>query len=219
MAVSEAQRKSNSIGYIKTFLHNIIKSIGAALLISIVSYCNLICTNKFVGAFLFSFGLIIICKFGFNLFTGMAGYVKLKNISSFFVAIITNLVFTFAFGLIMSYNTQATTKAIEICNAKMSIGLLNLFISSVFCGIMIFIGVEYYKQYFSFIGILFAIPIFVICGFDHAVADTFYYAVAGQYDVRDLIPMLIIVVGNIIGSTVMRFILFTLIKNINNRQY
>ena len=206
MAVSEAQRKSNSFRNIKTLPNNILKSIGASLLISIVSYCNLICTNKFIGAFLFSFGLIIICKFGLSLFTGMAGYITTKNIPPFFVAITINLIFTFILGRIMSYNTQATAKAIEIYNSKINMNILDLFISSIFCGMMIYIGVEYYKRHSSFLGILFAIPIFVICGFDHAVADTFYYSIVGQYDIKDLILLTIVVIGNIIGSNLVRFI-------------
>ena len=206
MAVSEAQRKSNGLRHIKIISNDIFKSIGASLLISIVSYCNLICTNKFIGAFLFSFGLIIICNFGLSLFTGMAGYITTKNIPPFAVAITINLLFTFILGKIMSYNTQATAKAIEIYNSKINMSILDLFVSSIFCGMMIYIGVEYYKRHSSFLGILFAIPIFVICGFDHAVADTFYYSIVGQYDIKDLILLAIVVIGNIIGSNLVRFI-------------
>ena len=88
--------------------------------------------------------------------------------------------------------------------APLAAGLL--FVSSIFCGMMIYIGVEYYKRHSSFLGILFAIPIFVICGFDHAVADTFYYSIVGQYDIKDLILLAIVVIGNIIGSNLVRFI-------------
>ncbi len=112
----------------------------------------------------------------------------------------------------MSYNAQAVTRATEICSAKLNMSLLSLFISSVFCGIMIYLGVEYYKKHSSLLGIIFAIPIFVICGFDHAVADIFYYGVAGQYNVADLLLILIVVVGNIVGSNIVRFLFSDFLK-------
>ena len=196
----------------KTIIDSIVKSIAAAMMISIASFCNLVCENRYVGAFLFAFGLIVICKFCLNLFTGIAGYITFKNLHTFLIALIVNLVTAFGLGALMSYNAQAVTRATEICSAKMNMSLLSLFISSVFCGIMIYLGVEYYKKHSSLLGIIFAIPIFVICGFDHAVADIFYYGVAGQYNVADLLLILIVVVGNIVGSNIVRFLFSDFLK-------
>ena len=57
----------------------VINAISAAMMISIVSYCNLISGNKYVGAVLFAFGLIVVCRYSMSLFTGMAGYIVKKN--------------------------------------------------------------------------------------------------------------------------------------------
>ena len=76
------------------------------------------------------------------------------------------------------------------------------------CGVLIFLSVDYYKKFSSIIGIVFAIPIFVLCGFDHAVADAFYVGVAGEINEIPVLFLLTVAVGNIAGSTLMRFLLY-----------
>lgn len=191
-------------------LHNIAnnyyKSIVASLLITIVAYCNLLCENHYIGAFMFSFGLIVICKYNLNLFTGQAGYITIKQIPNYLITIITNLFYTMFFSVLLSFNENACLKAREIWATKSNLGVDSLIFSSFFCGVLIYIGVDYYKKHSSIVGLLFAIPIFVLCGFDHAVADTVYFTLAfSKYYVGDLFPtdlirFLIIILFNIAGS-------------------
>ena len=191
-------------------LHNIAnnyyKSIVASLLITIVAYCNLLCENRYIGAFMFSFGLIVICKYNLNLFTGQAGYITIKQIPNYLITIITNLFYTMFFSVLLSFNENACLKAREIWATKSNLGVDSLIFSSFFCGVLIYIGVDYYKKHSSIVGLLFAIPIFVLCGFDHAVADTAYFTLAfSKYYVGDLFPtdlirFLIIILFNIAGS-------------------
>lgn len=191
-------------------LHNIAnnyyKSIVASLLITIVAYCNLLCENRYIGAFMFSFGLIVICKYNLNLFTGQAGYITIKQIPNYLITIITNLFYTMFFSVLLSFNENACLKAREIWATKSNLGVDSLIFSSFFCGVLIYIGVDYYKKHSSIVGLLFAIPIFVLCGFDHAVADTAYFTLAfSKYYVVDLFPtdlirFLIIILFNIAGS-------------------
>lgn len=191
-------------------LHNIAnnyyKSIVASLLITIVAYCNLLCENRYIGAFMFSFGLIVICKYNLNLFTGQAGYITIKQIPNYLITIITNLFYTMFFSVLLSFNENACLKAREIWATKSNLGVDSLIFSSFFCGVLIYIGVDYYKKHSSIVGLLFAIPIFVLCGFDHAVADTVYFTLAfskyyvGDLFTTDLIRFLIIILFNIAGS-------------------
>ena len=198
-------------------LHNIAnnyyKSIVASLLITIVSYCNLLCESHYVGAFIFAFGLIVICKYNLNLFTGQAGYVTIEQIPNFLVTITTNLFYTMFFSVLLSFSTSACLKAREIWVQKSSLEVNALMFSSFFCGVLIYIGVDYYKKHSSIIGLLFAIPIFVLCGFNHAVADTVYFTLAFSkwYVVdlppADLIRFLIIILFNIAGSKVTKILI------------
>lgn len=198
-------------------LHNIAnnyyKSIVASLLITIVAYCNLLCENRYIGAFMFSFGLIVICKYNLNLFTGQAGYITIKQIPNYLITIITNLFYTMFFSVLLSFNENACLKAREIWTTKSNLGVDSLIFSSFFCGVLIYIGVDYYKKHSSIVGLLFAIPIFVLCGFDHAVADTAYFTLAfSKYYVVDLPPtdlirFLIIILFNIAGSKVTKILI------------
>ncbi len=182
----------------------IINAISAALLISIASYCNLISGNKYVGAVLFAFGLIVVCRYSMSLFTGMAGYINKKNVPDFLVATVVNCVFAFGFGALGSFNPAVKEKAIEVCAGKLSNNLLWLFVSAIFCGILIYLGVDFFKKTGNYIGIIFAIPVFVLCGFDHTVADLFYYGASGEYRIADLSVLAVLILGNTVGSNIIR---------------
>lgn len=186
----------------------IINAISAAMMISIVSYCNLISGNKYVGAVLFAFGLIVVCRYSMSLFTGMAGYINKKNALEFVVVTAVNSVFAFGFGVLGSFNPAVREKAVEVCAARLANNLLWLFVSAIFCGILIYLGVDFYKKTGNYIGIIFSIPVFVLCGFDHTVADLFYYGASGIYKAEDLIVLPILIAGNLVGSNIIRGLLY-----------
>lgn len=191
-----------------TLSTNCIKSIAAALTITVAGYCNLLCDVRWIGAALFSFGLIYVCKYKLNLFTGMAGYITLRKTPSFIVSIAVNLVSAFAVGRVLSYNHKAVELASALIATKIDNNIVMTLISSVMCGVLIFLAVDYYKKFSSIIGIIFAIPIFVLCGFDHAVADAFYIGVAGGMNETPVLFLLMVVIGNVVGSTLVRFLLY-----------
>ena len=190
----------------------VINAVSAAMMISIASYCNLYCGNKYVGAVLFTFGLIMVCRYSMSLFTGMAGYIEKNNISAFLAATVTNCVFAFGFGVLGSFNPAVKEKAIEVCASKLHNSLLFLFVSAIFCGILIYLGVDFYKKYGSYLGMIFSIPIFVLCGFDHTVADLFYYGASGRYNAADLLALIVVMLGNIVGSNIMRLLIYGIKK-------
>ena len=67
------------------------KGIIAGYLIGLCSYVYSMCENKIVGAFLFGLGLLTICSFKLNLFTGMVGECKLKDAVRCGLIFITNV--------------------------------------------------------------------------------------------------------------------------------
>lgn len=186
----------------------IINAISAGMLISIVSYCNLVCGNNYVGAVLFAFGLIVICAYSMNLFTGMAGYIIKSNFAQFLVATGLNCLTAFTFGVLGSLNPVCREKAAAVCAAKIDKGVLWMFVSAIFCGILIYLGVDFYKKRGSFLGMIFAVPLFVVCGFDHTVADMFYYGAAGSYKIEDIMLVFAALLGNIAGSNIIRFLIY-----------
>ena len=52
-----------------------VKAILSGLMIGVGGTVYLSCDNKYIGGFLFSFGLFTIIQYGFNLYTGKVGYI------------------------------------------------------------------------------------------------------------------------------------------------
>lgn len=59
---------------LKAHLNTFIYALLAGIMIGIGSIIYLSCDNKYIGAFLFGFGLFTILTFEFNLYTGKVGY-------------------------------------------------------------------------------------------------------------------------------------------------
>ena len=93
--------------------------------------------------------------------------------------------------------------------------LLSLFILSLLCGILVFLSVELYKReihpLFKVVGIFLFISCFVICGFEHCIANMFYFALSNSYFVYPLgsfLNLLIVTIGNSIGAILIYFIFY-----------
>ena len=82
----------------KKYLDYLIKSIFAGIMIGIAGTVYLRVDNNIVGALLFSIGLLVICMYGMNLYTGKIGYIlinKLNYIYELLITILGNFIGTF----------------------------------------------------------------------------------------------------------------------------
>ena len=191
---------------LKTFISAILA--GASIAIGGTVYLSL--ENKIVGAFLFAVGLFVVCYMSFNLFTGKVCYLfdnKPKYIIDLIIIWLGNLVGT-AF---VAFTIRATRvapvlieKAQALAKIKVDDSFLSLLVLGFFCNIMIYIAVEGYKTITHGIGkylaIVFGVMVFILCGFEHCVADMFYFALAGEISGGALVSLLIITLGNAIGG-------------------
>ena len=57
-----------------------------------------------------------------------------------------------------------------------------------------------FKEKKTPLGIIFAIPAFILAGFEHSIADMGYFAIAGIYSAKALGFIWIVILGNSIGS-------------------
>ena len=69
-----------------------------------------------------------------------------------------------------------------------------------------FAAVNIYKEHKSLIGIIFCIPTFILCGFEHSIADSFYFFSASQITLPIVIFILITIIGNAIGANLFKLI-------------
>jgi formate/nitrite transporter FocA (FNT family) len=54
--------------------------------------------------------------------------------------------------------------------------------------------------------VLFGVPLFIVCGFRHSIADAFYYSAASLWSYDLLWTWLVIVAGNFVGCNLYRIV-------------
>lgn len=183
-------------------------AVSAGIMIAIGGSVFLACDNKYVGAVLFSVALLCICYLGYYLFTGKIGYLakdfSKSNILSLATGLAVNLIITFLLGMLISFALpNLAEKAYTICTAKLEQSFLITFIRAVFCGVLMYTAVEIFKEKKTPLGIIFCIPVFILCGFEHSVADMFYFGASGIFNAKILTFELAAVLGNTVGSLVL----------------
>ena len=190
----------------KNILNLIIKSILAGLLISLAGIVYLNCPDKIVGSLLFSLGLISILILEAKLFTGVIGYVNSKrSILDSLLILVFNLAAATIVGLIYRCGSDA---AASIADSKLSIFSEAWWLTglkSIRCGAAIYLAVEGYKKSKSLIPVILGVMTFILAGWNHCIADCFYMA-AGSSSALAIPYLLVVIVGNSIGSLLIRFL-------------
>ena len=195
----------------KKYLDFLIKGFYAGILISIGGIAYLAIENKIVGSFIFSFGLLTICIYSFILFTGKVGYVlvnKINYIIELLISLVGNFLGTFAVGSLMRLTrfTNYIDTATNIVNTKLNDNILSIFILSIMCGMIMYIAVNNYKKETDVVGkyiaIFMGVMAFILCGFEHCVANMFYFSIAGTFSLKVFCYLLVMILGNSIGSII-----------------
>ena len=193
----------------KRYADIFLRALMTGFAIGIGGAVYLSCDNKYLGAFLFGTGLFVILSFGFNLFTGKVGYAvvnKPSYILDLIVIWLGNLAGTVIMGgmLLCTRISGIGEKAAEICAVKFNDNLLSIFILAIFCGMLMFIAADGYKQIKNPAGQMLAIflpvVVFILSGYEHCIANMFYFALAGFFSGESVLYILIIVLGNSAGG-------------------
>ncbi len=193
----------------KNNLRILLRAVLAGAMISLGGTIYLALENKMLGAFLFSIGLFSICVNGYNLYTGKIGYVidnKPKYLIELLFTLLGNLIGTVSCGYLLFLSrigNKLRESAEIICNVKLSDNLLSIFILSIFCGIIMYLAVDMYKKVEGFgryVGIFMGITVFILAGFEHCVANMYYFSVANMWSWKTVLYVLIMILGNSTGS-------------------
>ncbi len=179
----------------KTKKELILKSIGAAFLISLGNFALLKLGNP-IGPVIFAFGLLGVCYLGQNLFTGKCGFLIEDhiNIWDLLIILIVNLIAGYIFGLIYRYTDK---ELVDVAVAKVTSWdfTLAFFVKAFLCGTIMYIAVKMYRVGTP-LGIIFGIPLFIFCGFQHCIANVVTMGVAKAFDWS----IILAVIGNFVGS-------------------
>lgn len=200
---------------VNDYLSTIKGGIAAGVCISIGCTAYLATDNKIVGAFLFTVGLFIICLFGLDLYTGKIGYaLKGGGFVRPILALIGNFVGV-CVSIIIIYGAlpDIIIQCNEVATMKLSQSAMSAASRAICCGTLMFVAVDNFKRQtdgiLKSIGIVLCVPTFILCGFEHSIADMFYLLMASlatlqkEMFITTLIYLLIIIVYNGIGAMVM----------------
>lgn len=178
-----------------------VRGVLAGMMIAIGGYAFLGCENRVVGAVFFTVGLITITLFGFDLYTGKVGY-WLGQTGTERWQTLLSLPCNAVGCLLAGVARQPMGNVLALCQARLAKAPLTLLIDGIFCGILIYICVEIYKTRKTVLGILICIPTFILCGFEHSIADIFYFANARILTGQAAVVVLLVALGNAIGALI-----------------
>ncbi len=183
----------------------LILAIIAGFAIGIGGVIFLSLENKIIGSLMFTVGLYTIVAHGLNLFTGKIGYVvenKPSYLIDLFLIWLGNLIGTWISAQMVLYTRiyKIQEVAQTICTVKVNDSLISLFILGIFCGFLMYVAVDGYKRLQNPILLFICVSTFILCGFEHCIADMFYFSLAQMWNVQSILMILVITLGNTVGS-------------------
>ncbi len=190
-------------------LNCFVLAVLAGIMISIGGIIYLSCENKVIGALLFSVGLFYVVSRRFNLYTGKIGYI-VENGTAFALDLgiiwIGNFIGALLTGSLMRLTRQTALieKAYGLCDVKINDTALSIFILAFFCGVLMYLAVDGYKTIPDSMGknlaVLFSVTVFILCGFEHCVANMFYFSIASYWSGKVILYLIIMTLGNSAGA-------------------
>lgn len=202
--------KIESSDYMKYNIEILIKSILAGIMIGIGGTIYLSLDDKIVGSILFAIGLFIIVVYSFNLYTGKIGYLinnfNKKYIRELIITLIGNFIGTLFVGFILKYTriyTMISEKAKTLADIKLNDTLISILILSFFCGILMYLAVNTYKEVKDigkYLAVFLGVIVFILCGFEHCIANMYYFSVSSTWSLNTLLYLLVMILGNSLGG-------------------
>lgn len=179
---------------------------------------------KFAGASIFPIGLMLVVVCGAELFTGnnlmsmavMDKKITMKEmirnwvlvyIANFIGAIILVAFIYFSDTLVK----DAAIKSMNIAQSKAILGFTSAFLKGVMCNIIVVLAVWFATAGKDIVSKIFAcwfpIMLFVLCGFEHSIANMFFIpmgmVLGADVSISQLIFNLVAVtIGNIVGGAI-----------------
>lgn len=168
--------------------------------------------KSIVGAVLFAFGLLTVVHYSLKLYTGTAGFIRKGEVGDLLLILIGNIIGCLAVALIARCSPmplQATAQS--VLEGRLAVGPLKGGVLAIGCGFIMTTAVTFARQGKN-LPLLFGVPLFIMCGFPHCIADAFYYLCApldfwAPHLGEILLFYLAIVLGNFIGCNLYRAVL------------
>ena len=189
-----------------------LSSMLAGLCISIGCIVNLMVGGGPLGAILFTFGLITVVHYKYSLYTGTAGFVNnWKDVFTlFWFILLGNWLGCFITAESITYAIpEITEKANAIVMARSQVDIWQAFIRAIFCGFLMTTAVKFAREN-RWLPLLFAVPVFILAGFYHSIADAFYLCASDYLAIKNEIAAQVhqnwgmTILGNFVGCNLYR---------------
>ena len=190
--------KDRLIIFTRSILAGICIGLGGAIFLKL---------GGIVGAVMFAFGLLSVIHFKLPLYTGTAGFINMKMFDDYITMILIlfgNIVGCFLLAQLFDasqYNSNI------IIQSRINVGYVQCLLNAIGCGLIMTLIVQAGRDK-NLLLILFGIPLFILLGFYHSIADAFYMMFADN-SLRNTYLKLtywIIVLGNFIGCNIPRLL-------------
>ena len=205
--------------YLKVLLYGVFAGLAiglGSLAFTVVSAYLPSVEGKIFASALFSVGLILVCVLGLQLYTGKVGVVfddrekMVENAINLPIMLLGNAIGAFALGILCHFIFKGiptvADKIVAISVGKTSSNMV--FIEGILCGALVYIAVYFFKNLQNYamkiIGIITAVTLFVYCGFQHCIANMFYFGMAFNWNIDMLWNLLIVILTNSVGALLVR---------------
>lgn len=189
-------------------INNFKKSVLAGICISFSCYAYLYIENKIIASLIFSLALLLICVRKYSLYTGKIAYVQsFGDLIQALAILLGNTAGVFlSFVVMYMADFNVSCRAYKVVQYKLS-EELRVIPLAILCNVLIYFAVDTFKRRYPMfvkcLVLVLSIMMFILCGFEHCVANTFYFVAAGQiFTITGLGYLMLNVIGNSIGAIV-----------------
>lgn len=168
--------------------------------------------GSLVGAVLFSFGLLTVIGYKLKLYTGTAGFIRKNEVGQLFLILLGNIIGCLCVALLTRMSQHEIQPAAQkIMELRLEMGPLRCALLAIGCGFIMTTTVQFGRQK-HYLPLLLGVPLFIVCGFPHCVADVFYFccvpvAFVKAHFLRIICVYVCIVLGNLVGCNLYRIVL------------
>ena len=182
--------------FIRSILAGICIGLGGAIFIKL---------GGVIGACMFAFGLLTVVHFKLPLYTGTAGFIELNKFEEYEKTLFI-LLGNILGCILLSYMNIKGIDGTTIIQSRLDTSYLQCLLNAIGCGLIMTLIVKGGRDK-NLLLILFGIPLFILLGFYHSIADAFYMMVVpGELRTLFFGRYWTIVLGNFIGCNIPRLL-------------
>lgn len=206
---------------VKSTLRMLIDGVMAGFMVAIGGYASQLATAaglpKLVAAAVFPVGIIMVILTGSELFTGnclmagsaLTGRIRYRDLIRVwglsYVGNLGGALLTAASVRIIGSSAAYQEVATQAVEGKLAMGIGEVLIRAILCNVLVCLSVWMAIYADTTAGKILSafVPVFVfvLCGFEHSVANMFFFPVGGAGNLMSCAgQILIVTVGNIIGG-------------------